>query len=194
MLSVPPGVAAALQAETQCFAWLLKISDDLFFTNHSVDLAYAGQTYKSEGDLLGVPAVVRERGIKLQSLTIEFSNADGVMSYYLRHRFDAGTSEYVPVERTGDICELMLVLLDDDGSIIDGSAVSLYKGAFDTWTERDTDSAASISLRITSPWAKPNLTAGRATSDHNQQDAYPNDTFFEFAHEEKNTIGWGAEA
>lgn len=194
MLAVSSGIDAALAAETLGFAWLITIGDDLFFTNHSVDVAYTGATYKSEGDLLRMPAIVRERNIKLQSTSLEFSNADGVMSFNLRHKYDEGSQSYIAHDRTGEPCEILLVLFDSGGAIIDGSAISLYKGVFDTWVERDSETTASISLKITSPWSKPNLTAGRITSDNNQKDNYPGDQFFEFAHEEKNTIGWGAEA
>lgn len=194
MLIVSNGISAALAADTLRYAWLLQIGDDLFFTNHSVDIAYGGDSYKSQGDLLTMQQVVRERRIKLQSYTATFSNVDAVMAYNMRRKYDAGLPGFVSYDRVGDPCEVRLVFLDAGGDVIDGQAVSLYKGAFDSWTEQDNGSRSTIAVKITSPWANPNLTAGRATSDHNQKDNYPGDRFFEFAHEEKNTIGWGADA
>ncbi len=194
MLTVPSAVQTALSAETNGFAWLVKLGDDLHYTNHAVDISYSGDAYQSTGDLLRLPAITRERRIKLQSVTIEFSNADGIMSFNLRHKFNDGTMAYEPYDRTGDPCEIFLAFLDDAGALIAGDAISLYKGALDTWTERDSEASSTLSVKVTSPWSKPNLTAGRITSDHNQKDNYPGDEFFEFAHEEKNTIGWGAEA
>lgn len=194
MLTVPVGISDALASEQMQFAWLIKIGDDLAFTNHAVNIDFNGDTYTSEGDLLRLPSIVRERSIKLQSITLEFSNADGVMSFRFRNKYDPGIPGYAAYDRTGDPCELYLVLLGDGDAIIENDAVSLYKGFFDTWIERDSENSSSISLRITSPWAKPNLTAGRVTSDHNQKDFYAGDMFFEFAHEEKNTIGWGGDA
>lgn len=194
MLTVSNGITSALSADTLRYAWLLQIGGDLFFTNHSVDVEYGGNTYKSQGDLLSMQSVVRERRIKLQSYTVTFSNVDAVTAYNMRHKYDGSVPGFVPYDRVGDACEVRLVFLDAGGAVIDGQAVSLYKGAFDSWTEQDSGSRSTIAVKITSPWAKPNLTAGRATSDHNQKDNYPGDRFFEFAHEEKNTIGWGADA
>ena len=194
MLTVSSGINTALSGDTLRFAWLLQLGDDLFYTNHTVDIDFGGNSYKSQGDLLSVPSVVRERRIKLQSYTVTFSNVDTVMAYNLRHKYDPGLPGFAPYDRTGDACEVRLAFLDDGGGIVDGEAISLYKGAFDSWTEQDTGSRSTIALKITSPWSTPNLTAGRATSDHNQKDNYPGDSFFEFAHEEKNTIGWGADA
>ncbi len=194
MLTVTGGINAALSADTLRYAWLLQLGDDLFYTNHTVDIDFGGNSYKSQGDILSLPSVVRERRIKLQSYTVTFSNVDVVMAYNLRYKYEPDLPGFVPYDRVGDACEVRLVFLDAAGAVIDGQAISLYKGAFDSWTEQDSGSRSTISLKITSPWAKPNLTAGRATSDHNQKDNYPGDQFFQFAHEEKNTIGWGADA
>ncbi len=194
MLDVSSGIDTALRSMSLRFAWLVKLGDDLHYTNHEVDIDYGGDTYTSEGDLLDLPSITRERQVKLQSVTLRFSNADGVMSYSLRHKYNPATQTQEPHDRMGDDCQIYLALLDDGGNLIDGNAISLYKGAIDTWTERDTDAASTIALKITSPWAKPNLTAGRITSDYSQKDSFPGDQFFEFAHEEKNTIGWGGEA
>jgi len=194
MLTVSSEITAALSGETLRFAWLLQLGGDLFYTNHTVDIDFDGNSYKSQGDLLSLPSVVRERRIKLQSYTVTFSNVDTVMAYNIRHKYDPGLPGFAPYDRVGDPCEVRLVFLDASSAIIKGEAISLYKGAFDSWTEQDSGTRSTIAVKITSPWAKPNLTAGRATSDHNQKDNYPGDKFFEFAHEEKNTIGWGADA
>ena len=194
MLSVPNAVASALAADTMNFAWLISLGDDLHFTNHAVDVMLAGKQFNSSGDLLRLPSIRREQRIKLQSVTIEFSNADGVMGFNLRNRYNPTSEAYEAYDRTGDLCEISLVFLDGAGEVIGDEAINLYRGAFDSWVERDDANTANASVKITSPWSKPNLTAGRITSDHNQKDNYPGDHFFEFAHEEKNTIGWGAEA
>lgn len=179
MMTVPAAVAAALEGDQLRYAWLLKIGDDLHFTNHAGDVIWDGNTYRSEGDVLRFPTIVRERAIKLQSYVVEFSGVDGAVSLALLDH-----------DRTGETCEVFLMLFDSAGTPV-GDPISLYKGAFDSWVERETTNASTISVKITSPWAKPNLTAGRMTSNHNQQDRYSDDKFFEFAHEEKNTIGWG---
>lgn len=194
MLTVGSAVSSALGSESLQFAWLLKLGDDLHYTNHAQDIVLGAETYSASGDLLRLPSITRERKIKLQSVTLEFSNADNVMAYAMRHRYDPVGETYEAYDRTGDPCEILLVMLNTNGDVIGGEAISLYKGAFDSWSEQDTENSATLTVKITSPWSKPNLTAGRTTSDNNQQDTFPGDQFFEFAHEEKNTIGWGAEA
>ena len=194
MLNVPTAIAGALAADRLKFAWLLSLGDDLHFTNHAVDIIHDGTTYASNGDLLRLPSIPRERKIKLQEVMIEFSNADngGVMARNLRQKYNSETQQLEFYDRVGDLCEIHLVLLDDDDQIVGGQAINLYRGALDSWSERDSGQAATISVKITSPWSKANLTAGRSTTDHNQQDNYPGDRFFEFAHEEKEAIEWGA--
>lgn len=192
MIAVSTALAIELAKETMQFAWLITIGDDLRYTNHAVDIVFGGETFARDGDLLRMPSIVRERAIKLQSYTVEFSNVDGATAYNLSHKLVGET--VVDYDRTGDVCEVLLVLLGADGLPVAGEAISLYKGLFDSWVERDTDNSATISVKITSPWAKPNLTAGRTTSDFDQQNQHTGDRFFQFAHEERNTIGWGDKA
>lgn len=170
-------------AETLRFAWLVELPVDIRLTDHAVDLTWQGQTYVSQGDIISLPGIVREREIKLQSYTLRLSNTD--LSDVDQTPLDKLTSRNF----TGTSCNVTLVLLREDGSIIDG--INMYRGTFHTWTENETDTSSTMSITLTSPWSKPNLTAGRVTSDNNQQDLYENDRFFEFAHRERDNLGWG---
>lgn len=181
MLSVSSALQSALAAEQHYFAWLISIGPDLHFTTHGHDLTHNGKHYLSRGDILRLSNISRDRDIKLQSYSIEFSNVDRLLA-------DALSGD----DLTGEDCDVYLALLDENAEIIDDEVIHLYRGAFDSWTERESGTTAVISLKLTSPWDKPNLTAGRITSQHNQSDRFEGDQFFSFAHEEKNTIGWGA--
>lgn len=187
MLDVSSTLQSALAGDSLHFAWLLTIGDseivsnNLHFTTHGTDIVHGGKTFVSKGDVLRMSNVSRERQIKLQRYTVEFSNVDRLLA-----------EAFLQTDRTGQMCDVHLALLDEAGDILGGELVHLYRGAFESWTERESGSSASLRLQLTSPWDKPNLTAGRMTSQHNQSDRYDGDMFFSFAHEEKNTIGWGA--
>lgn len=181
MLAVSSTLQAALAAEQHYFAWLISIGADLHFTTHAYDLTHDGKQFLSKGDILRLSNISRERDIKLQSYSIELSNVDRLLADTLNGN-----------DLTGEDCDVSLALLDEAGVIINDEVIHLYRGAFDSWVERESSTTSVISLKLTSPWDKPNLTAGRITSQHNQSDRFTGDQFFSFAHEEKNTIGWGA--
>lgn len=184
MMDVKPEIKAALSAESLRFAWLIDLPEGIHLTDHARDLAFDGRSYVSQGDILTLPSIVREREIKLQSYTMTLSNTD----------LGVGT----PLDKlssrnyTGTACEVRLVLLNPDDSIIGNDAISLYKGTFHTWSERETDKSSTMTISLTSPWSKPNLTAGRVTSTNNQEERYANDKFFRWAHRERDNLGWGA--
>ncbi|MBL4837134.1 MAG: DUF2163 domain-containing protein [Kordiimonadaceae bacterium] len=183
MMSVSPELTAALDAEQMRFAWLIQLPADIYLTDYATDLVWNGNIYVSQGDILSLPSVVRERGIKLQSYSIKLSNVD------------LSDGDQTPLDKlssgnfTGAPCGATVLLLNADDSIIDG--ISLYKGTFHTWTENETNTSSTMNITLTSPWSKPNLTAGRVTSNNNQEDLYDGDKFFQYAHRERTDIGWG---
>jgi hypothetical protein len=195
MLIVSPTVSAALQSDSLAFAWLIAFPNmadvttgltGVFFTDAATDILFQGDLYKSAGDILSLPGVVRERGIKLQGYSFTLAGADQSNAV----RLAAGNL-------TGQTGEVFLVLLDAAGGVIGGvpggEAISMYKGTFHTWQERESGASSTVQVTLTSPWSKPNLTAGRITSNNNQQENYPGDDFFKFAHRERKNIGWGGE-
>jgi len=199
MLTVSPELLAALQGDSLKFAWLIAFSDmpditnggapGVFLTDFERDISFSkdgvapADTYVSAGDVLSLPGIVRERGIKLQGYSFSLAGADHTNAVRLAAE-----------NMTGQVGEVFLVLLDDAGAPIGGEAISMYKGTFHTWKERESGSNSTVQVSLTSPWSKPNLTAGRITSNNNQTDRFPGDDFFKFAHRERNNIGWGGEA
>jgi len=193
MLTVSPELLTALQGDSLKFAWLIAFPNmpggGFYITDFENDLAYSrdgispADTYVSAGDILSLPGIVRERGIKLQGYSFTLAGADQTNAVRL-------ASENM----TGQTGEVFLALLDDAGAIINDEAISMYKGTFHTWQERESGSNSTVQVSLTSPWSKPNLTAGRITSNNSQTDRYPGDNFFKFAHRERNNIGWGGEA
>lgn len=186
MQTAPSALVDALSAEQFRFAWLVELpgpASPLFLTDHAVDIEHDGQTWLSQGDIIGLPTITRERGIKLQGLAIGFSANDGALNAALASR-----------PMAGEACRLSLVFLDATGGVIGDAALPVYEGTFDGWSYRAGKGGDSIEVRVTSPWAKPTQTAGRVTSDHDQTERYPGDSFFAYAHEKKDQLGWGGEA
>ena len=193
MLNVSSELLTALQGDSLKFAWLIGFPTmpdainagvtGVFFTDAANDISYAGNTYKSAGDILSLPGIVRERGIKLQGYSFTLAGAD-----------QSNAVRLAAENMTGQTGEVFLALLDSSGAPLGGEAISMYKGTFHTWQERESSSTSSVQVSLTSPWSKPNLTAGRITSNNNQQDRFPGDDFFKFAHRERKNIGWGGEA
>ena len=183
MLDVPTAIRTALQGESLTYAWLVDIAGLIRLTDFATDITYAGETYTSQGDILGLNSIVRERDIKLQGYTVEIAGADPWYINMLRAR-----------NFSGEPCTVSLLMLDDDGDVISGQAIQLYKGSFDSWYESESKTTSQVQIKITSPWSKPTQTAGRMTSTNAQEDRYTGDKFFEFAHEEKTNLGWGGKA
>jgi len=191
MLAISSTLQSALEADALHFAWLVAFpniydgttgSTGIFFTDAEKDIQYGGNAYASKGDILSLPGIVRERGIKLQGYSFTLAGA----SQQNAVRFEAENM-------TGQICEVFLVLLDASGTVIGPEAINMYRGTVQTWRERENGARSTVEVSLTSPWSKPNLTAGRITSNTNQQDRFPGDDFFKFAHRERKNIGWGGE-
>jgi len=192
MLTVSGSLLTALQGDSLHFAWLIAFPNmtdvtnanatGVFFTDAANDITYAGNLYKSAGDVLKLPGIVRERGIKLQGYSFTLAGADHSNAVRLE-----------AANMTGQVGQIFLVLLDDKGVPVNGEAISMYKGTLQTWKEHEGGATSTVNVSLTSPWSKPNLTAGRITSNNNQQDRYPGDGFFKFAHRERKNIGWGGE-
>jgi hypothetical protein len=187
MITTDSDIAQALGAETLRFAWLFRLpgasaGSQVRLTAHDRDITLGAEVFQSTGDVLSVPSLVRERDVKAHSVSLTLSANDT-----LYHDILAGRS------MTGEPCDILLACLDADGAVIGGKAITLYKGSFDGWSYREGPRGDTISIRITGPWAKPSQTAGRLTSDANQQERYPGDAFFKFAHEKKDQLGWGGE-
>jgi hypothetical protein len=186
MLDVHSDIRTALEGEHAIFAWLLELGEGtqaLKWTTHASDVSAGGKTYSAAGQIQSLPAIVRQRDIKLQAYTIRIVGSDRLVANSFRTFAAIGLPASVS-----------LVLLADDGSVIGGEAIELYKGTIHSWRESEEEGSATVELKVTSPWSRPRQTTGRLTSTSAQQDRYVGDKFFEFAHVEKSNLGWGGKA
>ncbi len=182
MQNVSSSVQAKLESEGFRFAWLVDVAGHLY-TDFDRELSYQGQSYASMGNILSLSPIMRERGIKLQSYTVTLSGVDGMIPAILSS-----------ANLTGRACTIYLAFPEADGTLNDSDVISLYKGTFHSWSQRESDTSSVVTIKITGPWSKPDLTAGRVTSNDNQTQNYAGDKFFEFAHEERTNLGWGGKA
>ncbi|WP_286828738.1 MULTISPECIES: baseplate hub protein [Kordiimonas] len=183
MIDAPNSIQTKLSSEAFRFAWLVDVAGTLFLTDFDRDLSFSGQTYRSQGDILTLSPIVRERGIKLQSYNVTLTGVDGYIPAVL------GAGNW-----TGRDCTIYLAFPAADGALDETEVISLYKGTFHSWSQHESDRSSAVTVKITSPWSKPDLTAGRVTSNDNQTQNYAGDKFFEFAHEERTNLGWGGKA
>lgn len=183
MISVPNQVLDAIKSGSFEYAWLLEFPDDLNLTTRGADLQFGGKTYLADSGIMSLPTITRSKDIKRHDATPTFADEDGALSTALKGR-----------NLTGETCRIKLVFLDDTGAVISDFAVGMYQGTFDEWRQRQTDSSDTIAVKLTGSFSKPEQTAGRITSNNNQQDRFANDKFFEFAHENRQNLGWGREA
>lgn len=183
MLDIPSSVATKLATGNVRIAWLVNIAGVLYLTDFERDISFGGNSFVSQGDVLNLPDIVRERGIKLQGYSITLSGVDGFIP-----------AQLAAANRTGQSCAIYLAFPDADGSLPASDVIRLYKGTFHSWSVRESETSVTVTIQITSPWSKPDLTAGRITSNDNQTQSYPGDKFFEFAHEERDNLGWGGKA
>ncbi|MBL4837366.1 MAG: hypothetical protein JKY34_07290 [Kordiimonadaceae bacterium] len=183
MISVPAEILTALGSDAFHHEWLLELPDGVSLTTHNADITINGNTYLATGHIMKIPPIQREKEIKLHSVSIQLSGVDGWIEASLTTR-----------NMTNEPCALHLVLIDDAGSVVGGQSLNMYKGKFDTWSLRETSKQDIITVKLSSAWAKSNKTSGRMTNPQDQQELHDGDRFFEFAHEEKDHIGWGGEA
>ena len=195
MLDVPATILSNLNGDNLRFAWLVAfptspskdlLSTGVYFTDHATSLTVGSVTYESLGDIISLSPILRERGIKLQGYTISLAGAD--ISY------GASNGRWLAAQNmTGRSCEVSLVLLDAVGVIIGDEKIQMYRGTVQTVREKESSNSSTVEVVLTGPWSKPDLTAGRLTSENSQKNLHPNDDFFKYAHRERTNIGWGGE-
>lgn len=180
MIIVDPLVLAALESDTFNMAHLVDLPGGLFFTDWPSDLVFGGNSYVSNGKLLGLLSIVREGGTKTHNHKMKLS---AVETDIITH--------FESQPRGGQICTIRRVIMDDDGAIIANEAMNLYQGTLDDWSLMENSKTANISMKLTNNWAANQATSGRRTTMSSQQEVLATDIFFDKAHEEQSDIEWG---
>jgi len=178
MITLNASTQASLEGDTFEYAYLCKLPNNLYYTNHATDLSYDGNTYLSNGILMKFSDVTKDQSMKVGSYTLELSNVETTIA-----------NAYISTSFRGYAAEILLAIMEN-GAIV-GDPIILFKGTVDTWGVQETLNSSSLQLKLTSHWASYNQKAGQYTNDSLHQQIHSGDDFFKYAHEDKENIGWG---
>lgn len=178
MIQVDTALATALAGDNFEYAYVVDLPGGLSYTNHGKDLTIGSTIYVSNGLLVKFSNVKQSQELSLDSYSIEISNVDNTVA-----------KAYASGNYRGLESVIRIAIMVDD--VVLGTPFILYKGTLDSFSVRERNNNSILSLKLTSHWASYNQKAGRYTSDTLQQDLYPGDRIFKYAHVEQNNIGWG---
>ena len=178
MISINASTQAALESDNFEYAYLCELPSGLYYTNHSTDLNYDGNTYLSNGLLMKFANVTKDQAMKVGSYTLELSNVDTAIS-----------QAYLTTSFRGYEANIYIAIMSN-GSIV-GDPILIFRGTVDTWGVTEDTKSSSLQIKLTSHWASYNQKAGNYTNDSLHQQKHSGDDFFKYAHEDKENIGWG---
>ena len=182
MINITAEYQALLESDAFTPCYLVKLPS-LTVTSAPDTLAFNGDVYVSSGVLIAMDGIGATTEITAATYTITLDNAkQDALGLY-------GSSDYLGADVT-----VFLGMLDDDGSlIVDGNGAGpfeIYKGVFDGWAVAETERSSTMKIKVKSHWAAFSRKAGRYTNSASQQEVYPSDTFFEYAHEDIKDMRW----
>ena len=183
MITLTSEYQAALESDSFIPCYLIKLPGPLTLTTAPNDIAWGGDVYVSSGITIALDGIASTTDTSANTYTITLDNADQTaLGIY-------GNNNYV-----GADVEIYMGLLNDDGSlIVNGSSegpFEIYKGLFDTWAVSESLNKSVIKIKVKSHWAAFGRKAGRFTNSASQNEIYPTDTFFEYAHEDRKEVRW----
>ena len=182
MLSLTTEYVTLISSDQFSPCFLVKLPG-LTVTTAPDDLSFGGDTYVSSGLVIKMDSYGSTTDISANTYTIELDNAD-----------QTAFAIYANDNYIGADVTVYMALLEDDGSlVVDGSGdgpFEIYKGIFDGWAVTESTTKSTIKVKAKSHWAAFNRKAGRFTNSASQQEIYPTDSFFEFAHEDINDLRW----
>lgn len=184
MITLTAEYQAAVESDAFSPCYLIKLPGPLTLTTAPDDLSFGGDIYVSGGLTVALDGIASTTDLSTNTYTITLDNANQTaMAIY-------ANGNYVGAPST-----VYLGLLDDSGSLIlDGSGfgpIEMYTGVFDGWAVKEDKNRSTIAIKLRSHWAAFNRKAGRFTNSSSQQELYPTDSFFDFAHVDQNEIRWG---
>lgn len=183
MITLTAEYEAALSSDAFRPAYLVKLPG-LYLTTAPSDITYDGNLYVSGGTLISLDGIPTSADITANTYTVTLDNTDQTaLGIY-------GTANYV-----GAPCAIYMALLNEDGTVVGGttSPFELYSGQFEGWSVEESGKTSVLKVVIKSHWAAFNRKAGRFTNNASQQEVYPGDTIFEYAHVDGTEVRWGAQ-
>lgn len=177
MITLNSNTQTALEGDSFEYAYLCKLPSGLYYTNHSTNLSYDGNTYLSNGLLMKFSDVTKDQAMKVGSYNLELSNVETTIA-----------NAYISTSFRGYDAEILVAIMEN--GVIVGDPIIMYKGTVDTWAVQESRKSSSLQIKLTSHWASYNQKAGSYTNDSIHQQTHSGDDFFKYSHEDKDNIGW----
>ena len=180
-ISLDSAVEAALESQHFEYALCVSLPGGYNVTNNPSSLTLDGVTYTPDEILVSASDTTRKYAITADGATITMGNADQTLY-----------QDYVTNGFYNEAISLHLVFVDGDYQLLNANAsLPLYKGVLDSWTVKESKGKTSIAFRMTSHWSAWKTTKGRKTNTGSQSQYYPNDSVFEYSHQEELPVKWG---
>ena len=184
MLILHPDTLARLKTDHQR-AVLIKFDytpTPVYLTNFATDITYAGNTYLSNGQLLGLGNFKQTIDLRVSSTKLTLDAVDPSLVAILRNN-----------PQHGRVIEIYLAILNNDYSIA-GTPIIQQNMIIDgapKITNDPTKGKAFIQQKISSEFANWKQRGGRRTTPASQQRFFPNDTGFDHADDAGKEQPWG---
>ena len=184
MLILHPDTLARLKTDHQR-AVLIKFDytpTPVYLTNFATDITYGGNTYLSNGQLLGLGDFKQTIDLRVSSTKLTLDAVDPSLVAILRNN-----------PQHGRVIEIYLAILNNDYSIA-GTPIIQQNMIIDgapKITNDPTKGKAFIQQKISSEFANWKQRGGRRTTPASQQRFFPNDTGFDHADDAGKEQPWG---
>lgn len=169
---------------------LLRINNDLYFTNNDYDLIFDSITYKANFGYIGHSGLQESSRAVNDQFELTFTGIDPTL-----------TSDILNSKFVGALVELRKAVIIGSGNDLDTHVDSIgvservylvYDGFINTFSYRLSKEAGTLSLICGGPFAafeKKSIYGYSSNSSH--QAKYPGDTSMEYANISLNGIKWG---
>lgn len=183
MIEVTPAYREILESDQLRPVHLIKLPG-LNLTTAPYDITWDGVVFQALGIVISLDGKRNTSEISANTYKLTLSNTDQTALALF------GQNDYF-----GLPSKIYVGLLDESGNLIqeaDGSGpFEFYSGLFDSWVVNETTNKSTIDVTIRSHWAAFERKAGRWTNTESQQEQYPGDTIFEYAHLSDSEFKWG---
>ena len=180
-ITVDAAVTTALNDPHFEYALCVQIPGGYNITDNPRSITVGGVTYTPDNLVLDGGDHTRRSEITADSADLVFDNADQTLY-----------QDYVANDYEGQPIVALYAFVNDDYSVINANAyLPLFEGILDSWAATESGGRATLKLRSTSLWASWRTKKGRKTNSASQQQFFPNDTVFEYSHQEELPYKWG---
>lgn len=158
------------------------VGDGYYLTNAPFDIAYAGDTYRAFGQLLGFDSV--EENVQLEIATLKIT-VSGIAAYE-----DGSTpaEDFLQEDYANKPVYIYRTYFNDNGVI---GTVEIYRGYITGATiQLAEDDVTSVQVETASHWIDFGRRAGRFTNNESQQHFYPGDIGLEYCSELQKEVEW----